>query len=482
MRTDRDFRFERHYELWKERNKRVARWTFGTVVFAAIVLFKVLVPYIDFSGQIAARRAELAQVQADLQTIEAEREALATVGERLKAVRATIERQPWMAEKDRLITILRELGRAYGTLTSASPLQVVEALREPIRQAQRPMVQQLQPPPLHPLADAAGVLDLGTEQLSALESSAAFRRLLDAHVQRRVQEEADAKVRRIVQRVHTDVIQSLERLLREDPEVGRTLGPMKAMLAEMRDEMEQWAQAHIGNPTWYETIQAKDRELRELTASLRQRQEAFIDLVRNQQQRQETEKQGLAQRAQQAQAQVTQIEQEQSTLNAKMQQVLPDWLRGLVSPTEMLQLYPVVLLGLVGIVGVNVGLVRHHFLVVREGLLSQGLSLRDAAVPSVWTLVYHGAWGTAVTAAVYLSGVVLLWGFFERGSALTMAWLSGQPHAAWAMATDWLPALRWLGRLLFTAAVAGVAATLLKDCATVSRHTSAAATSPPDAG
>ena len=35
--AERDFRFERHYELWKEQNKQVARWAFGTAIFAAIL-------------------------------------------------------------------------------------------------------------------------------------------------------------------------------------------------------------------------------------------------------------------------------------------------------------------------------------------------------------------------------------------------------------------------------------------------------------
>ncbi len=479
--ADRDFRFERHYELWKEQNRQVARWAFGTAIFATILLLKVLAPYTDFSGQVATLHAELAKVKDDLATIEVEREALAKIGDRLEALRASIDQQPWTAEKDRLIETLRELNQAHTTLSNALPAQVSEAMREPIRSPQAPIGQQIAPPPPqpHPLARAATMLHLDADRISGVEFPGAFRRLLEEQARRRVQEEADDKVRRIVERVNENVIQPLGRLLREDPEAQRALPAMAPMLARTRADMEQWARQHIGNRTWYETIQGKDRELRELTAFLRQRQEAFIGLVREQQKTLEPKKRDLAERQHQAQEQATGIGKALAELNAKMQKLLPEWLRDLVSPEEMLQLYPLVLLGLVGVVGFKVGLGRRHYLIVREGHRPQDLSLRDSAVSSLWTLVYRGALGTGATGAVFLGGTALLWWLFERGSGLAAAWLTGHPSAAWAVAKGWLPAIRWLGRLLFATGVVGVAAMLHRDHAAIYRGPSAGAISGP---
>ena len=361
--ADRDFRFERHYELWKEQNKQMSRWAFGAVIFATLLLLKILAPYTNLSGRVAAQEAELRKVNADLKAIEGEREVLAKIGGRLDAVRATIDRQPWTAEKDRLILSLRELNQAHRTLSGAHPAQVLEAIREESLAPPGPIGRQIAPLPrqAHPLAGAASVLQLDADRVRAADASGAFRRLLE----------------------------------------------------------EQWGRQHLGNRAWYETIQRK------------------------------------------------------------MQELLPDWLRGLVSPEEMLQLYPLVLLGLIALIGFKVGLVRHHYLVVREGQRLQGLALHDAAVSSLWTLVYRGVPGTVATGAVYLGGIALLWWLFEHGSGLTAAWLAGHPSTAWAATKSWLPVVRWLGRVAFAAGFVAVAMMLVRDYAAVSRDAAAAGISGP---
>jgi len=479
--ADRDFRFERHYELWKEQNKQMSRWAFGAVIFATLLLLKILAPYTNLSGRVAAQEAELRKVNADLKAIEGEREVLAKIGGRLDAVRATIDRQPWTAEKDRLILSLRELNQAHRTLSDAHPAQVLEAIREERLAPPGPIGQQIAPLPrqAHPLAQAASVLQLDADRIMAADSSGTFRRLLEEQWGRRVQAEADDKVRRIFQRVNEDFLQPLERLLREDPEAARLLPAMPSMLARTRSDMDQWVRQHLGNRAWYETIQQKDQELSELTGFLRQRQEAFIGLVREQQKTLEPKKSMLADRQQQVLVQAAGIGRALEDLNRKMQELLPDWLRGLVSPEEMLQLYPLVLHGLIALIGFKVGLVRHHYLVVREGQRLQGLALHDAAVSSLWTLVYRGVPGTVATGAVYLGGIALLWWLFEHGSGLTAAWLAGHPSTAWAATKSWLPVVRWLGRVAFAAALVGVAMMLVRDHAAVSRDAAAAGISGP---
>ncbi len=479
--AERDFRFERHYELWKEQNKQVARWAFGTAIFAAILLLRVLAPYTDFSRQIATARTEQGKVEAELASIEAGRATLAKVGKGLEAVSATIERQPWMEEKDRLIVSLRDLSRAHQTLRGAPPARVLEAIRQPIAVTQAPIAQQIAPPPRQPdpLAQAATMLGLDAGRISGVEPPGEFRRLLEEQARRRGQEEADDKVRRIFQRVDDQVIQPLERLLREDVEAGRSLPAISPMLARTRADMDQWVRQHLGRRDWYETIQGKEQQLREVTDSLRQRQEGLIILVRDQQQALEPKKKLLAGRQRQTEEQATVIGKALTELNAKMQKLLPEWLRDLVSPEEMLQLYPLVLVGLVGILGFKAVLVRHHYLIVRESESLQALSFRDSAVSSPWTLVYRGAAGTVATSVVYLGGIVLLWWLFGRGSGLAAGWVAAHPSTPWAASKDWLSVIRWLGHLMFVAAMIGVAGTLLKDRAAIAGRSSIAAISHP---
>ncbi len=479
--ADRDFRIERHYEHWKEQNRQMSRWVFGTLIFATILLLKVLGPYTGLSGRVATQEAELRKVTADLKVIEEERQALARISERLEAVRATIERQPWTSEKERLIVSLRELNQAHNGLASATPGEVLDAMREGSLPAPGSIGQQIPPPPRppHPLVQAASILHLDADRIRSAGSPGDLRRLVEEQTHRRVQEEADDKVRRVFQRVNEDFIQPLERLLREDPEATTAFPAMAPMLVRTRSDMDQWVRQHLGNRTWYETIQQKDQELSELAAFLRQRQEAFTGLVREQQKALEPKKKDLAERQQRVQAQAAGIGKALADLNEKMQKLLPDWLRDLVLPEEMLQLYSLVLLGLVAVMGFKVGLIRHHYLVVREGKTLSDVALRDGAVSSVWTLVYRGSLGTATTCAMYLGGIAMLWWLFERGSSLAGHWLAGQPSAAWAATNRWLPVVHWLGRLVFAASTIGVIGTIGRDWAGVVGGKAAVGTAQP---
>ena len=463
--AERDFRFDRHYELWKEQNKQISRWAYGTAIFATILLVKVLGPYTNLAGRVATQETELKKVNADLAAIEGERAALEKIGQRLEPVRAIIDREPWTAEKERLKGSLRDLSQAHQTLSAAGPARILDAIRQEGQAAPAPIGQQLAPLPRqpHPLVQAATLFQLDADRIRDAAAAGTFPRLLNEQWDRRVQAEADEKVRRIFQWVDDDFLQPLERLLREDPGAGRVLPALPSSLARTRSDMDDWVRRHLGNRTWYETIQQKDRELSELTAFLRQRQEGLLRLVREQQKVLEPKKQALAERQQLAQAQAAGIRKTLGDLNTQMQKLLPDWLRDLVLPEEMLQLYPLILLGLAGVIAVKAGLVRHHYLVVREGKKLGELTLRDGAVSSLWTLVYRGALGSAATCAMYLGGTALLWWLFERGSSLAAHWLSGQPAAAWAAAGNWLPVVQWFGRALFVGAILGTVGTIVRD-------------------
>ncbi|MGH7391179.1 MAG: hypothetical protein ACREM3_17230 [Candidatus Rokuibacteriota bacterium] len=477
----RDFRFERHSELWKEETRHLARWAVGLALFASLALVKVLVPYVGFSDQLAGQQGELKAVHADLATIEAERVKLQKVDRQLQAVRAVIERQkPWMTERDRLIETLRDLQTAHRRLHGASPELVLQALREsghasPVNVQQAAMAaptrlvdhQSIQPGMptrvTRSLAGDAALLGLQADRLAGVASPQAFRQLLDEQLQRRIQEAADDKVRRIVERVNEAVIQPVERLVSAEPGATEVIRPG---LASLRAEMDRWAREHIGSRAWYETIQQKDRELRELTESLRVRQAAFDGLVKAQEEALKARERARAERQRRAEAQVAGIEKVQARLRTEMQKLLPDLIGGFVSVEEILQLYPLALLGLVGVVAFKAGLVRHHYLVVREGYRARTAPTRDAAMSSLWTLVDRGPLGTAVTAVVYLGGTVLCWWLFERGCGLTQAWLPGHPEATWGWIAAWLPAVRWVGRLVFGTLLIAVPVLLVRDWTT----------------
>jgi gas vesicle protein len=468
--TDREFRLGRHYELWKEQNKQLSRWALGVLIFAAIVLIKVLAPQVDYTEQTIQLQKQRSEVENKLAAIEAQRQRLAKVGDRLEAVRSIIEDQPWMEEKDRLIMALRRLNNAYETLSSMQPDEIKRQIDAAAERSQRSMLQQAQSAPeANPVAEAVKALEI-TDRLT-VGGDVGFRAFLRDQLMRRVQQEADNKARRIVQLVNERVVQPLEQLF-ADKDLKAMLPAVPEALERIRADMHTWEQEHVGNRSWYETIQMKDRELRMLTDFLKDKQEELSKPVRDLQEDLKRREKDLASRQDQVQEKAAKIESDLGELDNKMQQLLPDWLRGLGKPAEMIQLYPLVLLGLVCFLANKAVQIRRHYLVVREGYRLESLSLRDPAMSTMWTLAYRGALATTSTAMVYLGGLILLWVLFEQGASLAAEWLKLESVSPWIWSDPLLPVVTWLGRLLFALAAIGVVAALIKDRASISHSES----------
>ncbi|MFQ5912931.1 MAG: hypothetical protein ACE5JS_07090 [Nitrospinota bacterium] len=468
-----DIRFERRYELWKDQNKQVARWALGTAFFATILLVMVLTPYTKYSKESETKKGLLARDRAELSDILARSESLAKVTRRVDTIRATIEREPWMAEKKLLVDTLSALFQARQRLLGQSRQQIQDAiLREEQSSAGTQMTQQQAGPArTDPSVEAVNLLKLSVDQLTGVHSDQELWRLVEEQLKRRVQGEADNKVRRIVKRVEQEVIKPLEGVLRDTPGAGGALAGLPPMLDRLRADMDRWAKEHIGNPRWYETIQMKDRKLRELTRSLQQWQGRFVGLVEAQQQKLDLEKDELTRELQQKEKKVEEIQNDISGLDVKMQNLLPDFFRNLVSPKEMLQLYPFVLLGLFCFIAIKAEFLRRHYLVVRESFGKKDISPKDSAMSSIWTLVYRGNLGTARTLALYLSGIALLWWLFETGSGLVAAWLRDTLETTWVWVSSWLSITRWVGRVVFAAAIVFIVVVFLKEREVLSRGT-----------
>jgi len=164
---------------------------------------------------------------------------------------------------------------------------------------------------------------------------------------------------------------------------------------------------------------------------------------------------------------IDELDGQRDKLETRMQKLLPEWLQELVTADEMLQLYPITLMGLLAAIGLQAFLVRSHYLVVRSGFESQDLPVQDPAVSSLWTLVYRGRVATALTAGVYLLGLGVIWFYFDRGSRLLRDWLASAPDSAWGFSRLTSPGIRFFGHSMFVLAAACVVMILLRERAAV---------------
>jgi hypothetical protein len=445
---------DRHYELWKDRNKQIRNWMGSLLFFALVLHYRVLIPQLEFSGREIDLSARQAEAQGELAGVNDEISRLNSISTRLDTISQNIKQQPWNAPKEVLKTTLMQLGAEYRHLKSLS----VEKIRGEISGSSR-MHKQTDPPD-----DAyRWKLLINKEDLQERINDIENPSFLENHLKKRAQEEADKAIGRIDEEVQATVILPLETLLRTDAKTSDVFTDLDTQLSHIREDMESWKNKHIKDQAWHKTVQAKESKLDALTKDLDAKQKSFIKVVQDRQALLETEKTELVDQ------QITLVKREDKVtkdleaIQAKLDKILPAWLKGLVLPEEIIQLYPPVVLVLVLLIGTRSLCLRRNYQVVRRHLYPKAESRRDPDLSSIWTLVYRGKAGTASTTCLYLLSLALLWYLFEGSCDLGTRWISKLSPANLLISQNHLSATQWMGRILFSAGLLGVVTTLFRD-------------------
>ena len=120
LRKDSHGNQDRHFEMFLERS-RFTGWMFTASIFiAAVVLFKVLMPFQDLSEQIVGHATELASLKQEKAELSVRRESLQDVSDRFSAVQKRIEEPRWGDAPKQLANRMRQLNRSYRVLLDAS--------------------------------------------------------------------------------------------------------------------------------------------------------------------------------------------------------------------------------------------------------------------------------------------------------------------------------------------------------------------------
>jgi hypothetical protein len=195
--TDRTFRYERHYELWQERSKQVGRWVLGTLVFAILVQWKVLRPYVVESRQQEKLGKVVASAKQAMTRFNADLAALVTVSTTLKSVNDNLKKQPLIAEKEKLSANIGEIASAYRKLSQVQqPKEVQDLLKPQNLPGVPPEVRQLQidRPTIvaNPTVQAANILQIDAEWFGVVRTRDEYGTRLLEQANKRVQQSADA--------------------------------------------------------------------------------------------------------------------------------------------------------------------------------------------------------------------------------------------------------------------------------------------------
>jgi hypothetical protein len=157
----------------------------------------------------------------------------------------------------------------------------------------------------------------------------------------------------------------------------------------------------------------------------------------------------LEKRLGQLQAETTIKELLLEELKEKMETILPQWVRGMVTVEQMVQVYPLIMLGIaIYVLGIGLALTG-HYRVIANDMKWSGEERSDPAYSSLWTLTYRGPYGTGLILAVYLVTFTCLWAFFEQGVTIFSTWheaVGKDPVKGLSMVrpADWVVRVIWL--------------------------------------
>lgn len=491
-------RYDRHCELWREHDKQVGRWIIGAVVFAIVLQHKVLIPFTEIPRQKARLEAKLAGFHAELEATRLDREGFKKSEDRLAEIKTVVKQAPWAEERNILRGSFLNLQR-YAQIVRGMPraklLARMDATDESASRPQSPLLFPGQSPPanspssgplnvgqfppspdlpfanlpvMQALPNTAGIGDINESEMS--QSQAIFALGLDREAveacrthddltaliegqKRKVgQQLADAAVERVAEMVDGLVIAPLEALPGEMPEV-----------AKLRSDIHKWEQEHLGQPQWYQTVPSKGATIDIVGNQANAQTDALMQALEAKQKRVEERIATLAAAELASKQDIEKLDAQCEKLQTRLQRLLPEWLQELVSADQMLELYPLALVGLLVAIGTRAFLVRSHYTVVRSGHELPELSADDPAVSSLWTLVYRGPTATLITAGAYLGAIGIVCWYFDSGCRLLADWLTTEHDTVWGLVTQSTSSIRVFGHLAFASAALLILTVLIRD-------------------
>ena len=440
---------ERHYELWKHREKRLSQLIVGTTLFALLGEWRVVRPSLQNATKYAALETQSALLAKELEQENARIRALKPLEDALDRVDATVRSEPWRqvveefkAEfahmRSAAALVSRDLEQARRILAKPDAffLQARPGEEEQLGPGQFQAVQEgpyLQAAPNAPpamqeagefqslpegveKAAALGLLSLRIDPAEAQASSPSdLVDRIEAAMRRRGEELAREKVALISRSVAGEVSEPLADAIEAAKGQDIDLSVLEEALAENSRRMDRWAKEHLVDRNWYRSETTKSATVTDLTLDLRDWQERFSGIV-------EAQRESIDEAREEADAAIKKVDADKETLRVSqaelrdhVKELLPAWIRGLVTPAELARTYPIILAVLGGLIAALAVLVRHHFQRCRDESFGLAKTRQDAAFASCWTLVFRGRRGTLWTLSVWLLLLAGWYGFTRVG-------------------------------------------------------------------
>ena len=263
---------------------------------------------------------------------------------------------------------------------------------------------------------------------------------------------ADKSIERIVYDLRTSIIQPLERIFVEDSAALEFFPEIRREIDEFSSFINNWETNHLGR-NWFGTISEKNIEMYRLTQDVNQRTDRLSTTLNS-------KINSVTQKISSRQEQIWHLNKTaadiQDGLEEALEEILPNWLQGVIQVRHMVQLYPFLLLIMVlYAVWLSYSITRHYSFVKNYIELTKE-DLSDNASASLWTLTVKSRFGILLTTLTYGVFFIVVWILFERGWRIFVQWAS---VADSSMLLFHLSSMRfgiWIGRFLFALLLLGI--------------------------
>ncbi len=227
------------------------------------------------------------------------------------------------------------------------------------------------------------------------------------------QNKADSTVQDISTMVLQNVYEPLTLFLRHDSLANALMPKTTSYLKDLPELLTGWVNTNLGR-NWYNTISMKEATVNRLTTSLDEHLASLSENLRD-------EKRAVVEYQLQLQREIINLEKQKKVeqkierleeIEMQMAEILPSWLRGLVSVRQLVEYFPLIMAILfVYTLHLGFSLSRHYFLFsASDPATYRG----NALLASIWTITDRGR-ATILTFLMYLGLAIVLWLFFERG-------------------------------------------------------------------
>ena len=225
---------------------------------------------------------------------------------------------------------------------------------------------------------------------------------------------ADSTVLTISAQVMETVYEPLAPFLEQHSEIREQAPEMVLQLEELKTALKNWEEENLGR-VWYRTLQAKQQTIDGLSTSLDEKLAALSQTIRNE--RQALKEQGITLDQKISQLESINLQDQEDKiieLQNRMMQVLPSWMRGLVSIEQLALYFPHLIAGILLFVLWLGRSLSFHFIEATADLKDKSMAT-NPALSSTWTLAERGRWGTLQSVVAYVLYAAAMVAAFEKG-------------------------------------------------------------------